>query len=102
MGRGGPPRNGRQLVLGRARARPYIIMTGRGPEVFHRVSFATLAGAARRGAPFDGAPELIFASKNKKTEAVGQLVPLGSNALLRFHLRPIDVVFSHGPSHAEA
>ena len=33
----------------------------------------------------------------KKTEAVGQLVPLGSNALLRFHLRPIDVVFSHGP-----
>ena len=36
--------------------------------------------------------------KEKKTEAVGQLVPLGSNALLRFHLRPIDVVVSHGPS----
>ena len=32
-----------------------------------------------------------------KKEAFGQLVPLGSNASLRFHLRPIDVVFSHGP-----
>ena len=34
-------------------------------------------------------------------EAVGQLVPLGSNASLRFHLRPIDVVVFHGPSAPE-
>ena len=41
---------------------------------------------------------LSLLEKQKKTEAVGQLVPLGSNTLLRFHLRPIDVVVSHGPS----
>ena len=38
----------------------------------------------------------------KKTEAFGQLVPLGSNALLRFHLRPINVVFFHGPPPDES
>ena len=44
-----------------------------------------------------GALHPYIGGKFKKTEAIGQLVPLGSNALLRFHLRPIDVVFSHGP-----
>ena len=55
------------------------------------------AVAAARGRRRCGTCKVVLLLEKKK-EALGQLVPLGSNASLRFHLRPIDVVVSLGPS----
>ncbi len=94
MGRGGPPRHGRQRACGPPG-------TAGGPVSSTRRGKGKTAGPRpwrRHGAHVAAVRALRpLRKEGKKTEAVGQLVPLGSNALLRFHLRPIHVVVSHGP-----